>query len=509
MRFSTASPETLSQERSPSTLSKPKKFEVNNSRTREFGGSNRSNWGLTQNLNKTLKEISIGLRKILRVDRTLVCQIRRDREAVVIAEALAPGRKSMLKCRLGRFFSPEEITQFHVGNVQAIEDLSTVDLDRCPTKILECFFEVSAKLAVPILLPATEEYPIPRLWGLLMAHQCFIPHRWTQSQIDTMVLLAEQVATDIDREQRYQALEAAHEQLEQLTCIREIEAFSLETRTTDVLEMDGFSPPEPVSSPRRQPTVEASPTAVLKSYVAYYLSRGKAIVSPVSEVPQFHGVTYSYDGYHLDFDNFWRWLQQRSDFLQLYLEGDLRCFGHFLEGRYTVSECERCHLPIPASYGVAYDAPECALCDEECPVKAQESGREFPMTNVVAVGDAPSNPWESDRFFEKNCFDVTFVEEPAEILAQRIQKKIDVVMIRSHLSETEGVSWAKELREHPSLAKTPIVALSDRAGYGLPWLEHSLDLEDYLLPPLNGEHLVRHLQRQRRSYKCLLHWFPR
>ncbi|MGC9504191.1 GAF domain-containing protein [Baaleninema sp.] len=510
-RFSMGSEERLSRGALASNRFDRGEFQVQTVRVSPLEGTNSSTWELTKNLNKILKEILLGLRKILRVDRVLVCQTRRDREAVVVAESLAPGRKSMLKCRLGRFFASEEITQFHLSKVQAIEDLSSVDIDRCPTKILECFFEVSAKLVVPILLPVTEERPTPQLWGLLMAHQCFTPHRWTQAQIDTMVLLGKQLAGDIDREQRYQALEAAHHHLEELTCIRDLDPFpvrqEMESSAAEVLEPEALS--EPVLLPRRSPAIEASPMAVLKSYVAYYLSRGKAILSPVFEVPRFHGITYSYDGYHLDFESFWGWLQQRPDFLQLYLEGDLRCFGHFLEGRYTVSECQRCHLPIPASYGVAYDAPECALCDEECPVKAQESGREFPMTNVISVGDAPSNSWEIDRFFEKNCFDVTFVEEPAEILAQRILKKIDVVIIRSSLSETEGVNWAEELRQHPRLVKTPIVALSDRAGDGLPWVEHSLDLEDYLLPPLNGEHLVRHLKRHRRSHKCLLHWFPR
>jgi len=469
----------------------------------------------SDNLSKILKEIVVGVRKVLRVDRAIVCRTRRNYEAVAIAESIVPGRKSMLKCRLGRFFGSHELVQFRAGKLQAIEDLRNVDFDRCPTKVLECFFEVSAKLVVPILLPAANENEKLSLWGLLIAHQCFTPHRWTQVEIDTMVLLANQLAQDIDRERQYRELEVAHEQLQQLTSANEIATFPI---PQEVLGTNGHSSMiDNGELPAIEPVVKAAPAPppkvpsieLLKSYIAYYVSRGKSIVSPVFDVLPFQGVTYNYNGYHLNFESFWRWLKHRPDFQQLYLVGDMRCFGHFLEGRYTVSECERCHLPIPSCYGVAYDVPECALCDDECPVKLQESGREFPMTNVVAVGDSPSNWWEVGRFFEKNRFDVTFVEEPAEIVAQRLRKNIDFVMIRSNLAETEALNWARALRQHPRLSNVPIVALSDRAGYGLPWLQHSLDLEDYLLPPLNGEHLVRHLQSQRQSYQSLLSWFPR
>ena len=72
-----------------------------------------------------------------------------------------------------------------------------MDLDRCPTKILECFFEVSAKLVVPVRL---EEPQGMYLWGLLAVHQCYTPRDWSQREIDTTVWLAQQLAKSLERE---------------------------------------------------------------------------------------------------------------------------------------------------------------------------------------------------------------------------------------------------------------------------------------------------------------------
>lgn len=416
----------------------------------------------------------------------------------MVAESLNPGRSSMLKCRLGRFFGADEIRQFQAGKLQAIADLNSMDLDRCPTKILECFFDVSAKLVVPILLPEAAEN---QLWGLLVAHQCYTPRNWVRAEIETTVLLAQQLARSLDRDRQYCQLENAYQELQYAREIHHPQPSPSEPQASIT--------PSPQPSPHPSPAIDASPAEILKSYVAYYLSRGKSILSPHHGVLEFEGVVYSYEGYHLEFESFWRQLQRRSDFAQLYLMGDMRCFEHFLDGCYTVSECQRCHLPIPSRYGVAYDVPECALCDDECPTKAAQAAGTTQTMRVVSVGEAPGDIHQTVRLFERNCYQVDFVEEPAEILAQRPTHPIDIVTFRASLTEVEAKQWAMQLRENPRFANAPILALSDRAGYGLPWMLHPLDLEDYFLPPLNGEHLVKHLRWHKLAKSRLLHWFPR
>jgi CheY-like chemotaxis protein/ribosomal protein L37AE/L43A len=445
-----------------------------------------------------LHETVDGVRKILRADRVILCRTTRKWEATVVAESHAPGRSSMLKCRLGRFFSAEEILQFQEGKLQAIADLNSMDLDRCPTKILECFFEVSAKLVVPVRL---EEIQGLSLWGLLAVHQCYTARSWSQREIDTTLLLAQQLARSLERDRRYCELQAAHEALRETAFIHQ----------EQLLRPLAKPDPEPEETSNTSlspsPAVTVSPEELLKSYVAYYLSRGKGIMSPHQGSLGFPGAVYGYEGYRFEFENFWRRLQERSDFRKLYLMGDMRCFENFLEGRYTVLECQRCHLPIPSRYGRVYEGPECTLCDD-CPTKWADSERSNGTTRVLVVGETPTELRDTQRLFRQNRYEVQFVETPQEALSQSLGTSLDVVTLQGNLSEAQGRCWASQLREDSRFAKLPILGLSDRAGYGLPWMGHPLELQHYLLPPLSGEHLVRYLRR-RQEQTPLLHWFPR
>ena len=446
-----------------------------------------------------LNETVDGVRRILRADRVILCCTTRKWEAMVVAEARAPGRSSMLRCRLGRFFGSEEILHFEQGKLQVIADLNSMDLDRCPTKILECFFEVSAKLVVPVRL---EEPQGMYLWGLLAVHQCYTPRDWSQREIDTTVWLAQQLAKSLERDRRYCELQAAHEALQETAFIHQESLLRPLAKPTVNFE------PTPPESESPSQTVRVPPQELLKSYVAYYLSRGKAIMSPHQGSLGFPGAVYSYEGYRFEFENFWRRLQERSDFRQLYLMGDMRCFEHFLEGSYTVLECQRCHLPIPTRYGRVYDGPECTLCDD-CPTKWAKSERSQATTRVLAVGEVPTESRETQRLFRQNRYEVQFVETPGEVLSRLWGTGVDVITLQGDLSESQGRHWASQLRQDSRFAELPIWGLSDRAGYGLPWMVRPLELQHYLLPPLSGEYLVRYLRSRRQEQTPLLHWFPR
>ena len=71
----------------------------------------------------------------------------------------------------------------------------------------------------------------------------------------------------------------------------------------------------------------------------------------------------------------------------------------------------------------------------------------------------------------------------------------------------------KQLHQHSSLKEVPIIALSAKAGNGLPWVERELQLEDYVLTPFNGDKLVNYLKNLSTTHSTLtptdVYWFPR
>lgn len=273
----------------------------------------------------------------------------------------------------------------------------------------------------------------------------------------------------------------------------------------------------PVSRERNYTIIK---TELLMSYVAYYVSRGKSVISPLSGSLPFKEPVYKYLGYQSNFLDFWKQLQQRRDFRELYIEGDVYSFGQFLDGSCTVDECARCDLPIPISEGHAYDVPNCTLCDESwvsdenfASLESQSFENEVEMIRVVAIGTPPTDEKNLEEWFFRNCFEVMFVSNPEEVTRQSLSSAVDLVLILSEISEAQGKAWAQELSRHPEFEGVPILALSTEAGHGLPWIERTLGIEDYILSPYSGDRLARYLRQvtkpQWNSETAMLHWFPR
>ena len=63
---------------------------------------------------------------------------------------------------------------------------------------------------------------------------------------------------------------------------------------------------------------DGNPKDLLQSYVAYFLSRGLQVSSPMGEILPFHGLVYQYKGYHPNFLTGWGQLEQRNDYQQLF-----------------------------------------------------------------------------------------------------------------------------------------------------------------------------------------------
>ncbi len=267
------------------------------------------------------------------------------------------------------------------------------------------------------------------------------------------------------------------------------------------------------------PTTETNQN-LLMSYVAYYVSRGKSVISPLNGPLYFQGLVYEYWGYHQYFQDFWNELQQRRDFSELYLEGDIDCFGKFLGGKCTVVSCARCNLPIPVAQGNVYAPPNCTFCDTPFIANAKnkywpEKNREYQSdkTIVLAIGTPPSNIKNQRQLFLSNGFDVKFISQPSEIIPEELPKIVDMVLIHAEVSEIQGKAWAEELQAYPQLKNVPIIALSSQAKLSLPWEKDSLGLEDYILAPLGGDRLISHLHQmdklKENSSSAFPHWFPR
>jgi len=113
----------------------------------------------------------------------------------------------------------------------------------------------------------------------------------------------------------------------------------------------------------RETNSEITKTQVLMSYVAYYVSRGKTVISPLSGALLFDKSVYQYWSYHREFQEFWQQLLVRRDFRELHIEGDLYGFGQLLAGSCTIGECTCCHLPVPRLIGSLGKISNCKVCN--------------------------------------------------------------------------------------------------------------------------------------------------
>ncbi|MEA5511700.1 diguanylate cyclase [Crocosphaera sp. UHCC 0190] len=261
----------------------------------------------------------------------------------------------------------------------------------------------------------------------------------------------------------------------------------------------------------------SSPTDLLKSYVAYFVSRGIKINSPTEGILPFDGLVYQYEGYHQDFLNVWHKFEQRSDYQQLSLQGDTYAFGNFLTGNYQVNECARCNLPLVTTTGNIYDLPSCTLCLEK-PSSDQINKIDYrdnssALLKVLVITKDSQNRQRLKLWLNKNQIDVQFLHEPKSISSLMLSESITAVIIDSDIDENTAKNWAKYLHQQPKLEGVPIIALSDQVGEGIPWVSRKLQVEDYLLTPLNGHNLadyLRYLSQVRPSCKSTeIYWFPR
>lgn len=181
-------------------------------------------------LNTTVAEV----RQFLACDRVIIYRFHPDWSGEVAVESVGPGWIPILGSIIrDECFAENYLEPYQNGRIEAIEDIYTANINKCRVDLLSPL-QVRANLVVPILTestPATENVdssspappsssvPLPKLWGLLGAHQCSRSRQWQDWEIDLLKQLATQLAIALQQAELYQQLIKANEQLTQLACL--------------------------------------------------------------------------------------------------------------------------------------------------------------------------------------------------------------------------------------------------------------------------------------------------
>jgi hypothetical protein len=258
---------------------------------------------------------------------------------------------------------------------------------------------------------------------------------------------------------------------------------------------------QPINQLPDQLVSQSNDEDILLDYVAHFISRGKVVVSNISGKVIYKGRVYQSIGYVPEFHEFWLNLRSRRDFEQLYLEGDVYCFGQFLNGSFEVGECVRCDLQIPIPLGMHQYQGSCHLCDKHPTIN---------RINLLIVGDLPTNPSLLQKLFALRGFKVSFIDRPQGITEDILGMGIGLILLYGEVSERLGHLWLELLHHYTPFQYLPIVALSRQAGRR--GRNSTIELEDYLQQALNAESLtssLRYLIQQHKQLPSGLHWLPR
>ncbi|MEM6521390.1 MAG: GAF domain-containing protein, partial [Cyanobacteria bacterium P01_C01_bin.70] len=126
------------------------------------------------------------MRQALEVDRVLIYRFDDDlKSGEITAESVGQGWQRTKGQMVEDPLTPEAIEHFYSGRVNFIEDRDVAGLTHCHCEILKRL-EVRANMVAPIIVG-------DKLVGLLCAHQCSGPRKWTPSELQLMQQLSTQL----------------------------------------------------------------------------------------------------------------------------------------------------------------------------------------------------------------------------------------------------------------------------------------------------------------------------
>jgi PAS domain S-box-containing protein len=189
------------------------KLNIQNSKVKLFTDITlniRQSLQLEQILQTTVTKI----RDILHCDRVLIYRIFPPGKKQIITESVIDPELSILNQILNENVFSSSCIEFYkhkkVKAIDNIEDAYPVDQVEtlCMRELMQQL-QVKSKLIVPIFQNGI-------LWGLMLAHQCYKFHHWTEFQIEIMEQISEQVGIAIAQAQLLMDLRESQEQLKDL-----------------------------------------------------------------------------------------------------------------------------------------------------------------------------------------------------------------------------------------------------------------------------------------------------
>jgi PAS domain S-box-containing protein len=206
----------------------------------------RQSLDLNQILNTTVQEV----RQFLQADRVFICRFDEEGRGSVVAESVLPEWNSALNLTSDAAAYPEIQALFADSQVCVVNDTSQVE--RTPfIRQYHDLYQVKAGLGVAIIFDPTASIqagsacPLtlsaqastqapthlsnpspsttPRLFGLLIAHQCGQPRQWQPLEIDLLEQLGTQVTIAIQQGQLYQQVQILNSNLEQQVAERTLQ----------------------------------------------------------------------------------------------------------------------------------------------------------------------------------------------------------------------------------------------------------------------------------------------
>jgi methyl-accepting chemotaxis protein PixJ len=142
------------------------------------------------------------LRSIFKLDRAIIYQLNQEFEGTIVAESLAPGRKSLLGVKIvDSCIQNTRGGGYETGRVTAIPDIRSAKLTECHKQLME-ELEIRANLVAPIIVNN-------KLFGLAIGHQCHEPRHWEETEIEFFVQMATQLGLALNQIESIQQLAEA------------------------------------------------------------------------------------------------------------------------------------------------------------------------------------------------------------------------------------------------------------------------------------------------------------
>ncbi|MBD3884504.1 GAF domain-containing protein [Phormidium tenue FACHB-886] len=144
---------------------------------------------------------------LLKLDRVVIYRL--DNDAGVVSEAVSAGWASALTQEVKDFCFPEQLRKtYRKGQITTIYDVSETTLHPEHSQLLERL-NVRSSLIVPIVGG-------DRLFGLLIAHSCFVTRQWQELEIDFFKRLSTELGLSIYRVTLLEETEKLAEEQRQL-----------------------------------------------------------------------------------------------------------------------------------------------------------------------------------------------------------------------------------------------------------------------------------------------------